>query len=191
MFIGLTAILLHYEKYRELHGMLNRTYFLTRSAFGHDMDANSFRQFQPTLEYIEGQIKPKSENPHRLTLAGDIVIQREKQPIITRQSLINADMVLFQLSICNFGNRECWYWFPRLYILRERVHFGGQPIWRKMVSLEHCQKLFSLFGVTGLEQLKEIIRKSKPDREVRYSSAWDSVPLIQQSIELDRIGSLQ
>ena len=193
MFLGLTAILLHYEKYLILKNLLQWTYFLKLRPFDQNAEANNFMQFWPAFSssYIETHIKPKSEKSNLCTLAGSIVIQREKQPIVSCQSLVNADSVLYQLSLVynhlfQYSFRS--YWFPVLYVYGER--FDRQSIWSKMVSFQHCQKLFPLFGITKLEQLKDIVEKSKPNREMRYDNYFESAPSIQQSINLDEIGTM-
>ena len=119
-----------------------------------------------------------------------MVVKREKQPIITRQSLVNADMVLYQLSSAYTPNS--WGgWFPKLYIYAEGWRSYRQPIWDKMVSRKHCQKLFPLFGVTKFDQLKEMVIRSEPEPSmpVSYPMAFDSAASILQSINLDDIGT--
>jgi hypothetical protein len=59
-----------------------------------------------------------------------------------------------------------------------------------MVSLKHCQKLFPLFGVTEIKQLKEMVEKSKPDKQIRYPNCFVPAPSIQNSIEPDNIGAM-
>jgi hypothetical protein len=192
MFIGSAAILLHYENYRELNSMLHRTYFLRGSPISQNIEPNTFIHFRPAHRYIDEHIKPKSENPRLFTLAGDIVVKREKLPIITKSTLANADLVLYQLSTVfdDSSNPSLWYWFPVLYVYAGNSYSYNQILWSKLVSLKHCQKLFPLFGVTQLAQLIKIVEKSVPNRDYRYSGAYDSAPSIQQSIDLSKIGTL-
>jgi hypothetical protein len=192
MFIGTTAILLHYEKYREIHALLNRTYFLVENPIGRDMQPNTFTQFRPPLRYIEEYIKPKSGKPNLHTLAGDIVVKREKQPIITPQSLVNADIVLYQLSRIYYDANDMYYqvWFPKLYIYGVDTFSYKQSLWSKMVSQRHCEKLFPLFGVTELSQLKKKVENSKHEKEMHYPGALMQVVSIQSSIGLDKIGTM-
>jgi len=188
MFIGLTTILLHTERYCTLNTLLNRSYYLKRSPQDENPEASTFITFRALLDYIEDCIQPKDENPN-LPLVGKIVVNREKKPIITRQSLVDADMVLFQLSmICSSsGHRSHWGWYPMLYVYGE----NNPLIWHNMISRVHCEKLFPLFGVTELEQLKEVIEKSKPYKSIAPYPCFSAPPaLIQQCIELEKIGTL-
>ena len=192
MLVGTTAILLHYEKYSDLNFMLCRTYFLTRGPYNVGVEAKTFRDFRHYPKYIEDHIKPKSEKKNLFTLAGEIAIKREKMPILSRHSIANADVILFQLScVYDFpGDPNYTFWFPRLYIYISNGYFHGQPIWSKMVSLRHCQKLYPLFGVNSIEGLKEMIAKSKPIKNVCYQGSFDSAPSIQDSITTDKIGTM-
>jgi hypothetical protein len=191
LFICTTAIMLYYEKYRDLNRLLYRTYFLRENSFNQDVEPRTFSKFRFTLNnYIDEHIKPTCENPNLYTLAGDITMKRGKTPIINRQSLVNADLVLYQLScIYSYSSDMCHLvWFPMLYVYGEEQHSYKQLIWSKMVSQKHCRKLFSLFEAAELEQLREMIKKNKPDREVRYPRSSEQAASIQQSIEYNKIG---
>lgn len=189
IFICSTAILLHRENYGDLFGMLNRTYFLREYPTDRHHKPCSFTQFMSANSYIEDRIKPKSKEPRLFTLAGDIVVKREKQPIITQQTMASADVVLYQLSRIYDFVRDNWHWFPILYPYI-RSQYSSQQIWSQMISRRHCEKLFPLFGVTQLSQLIEQIQKNEYDNSMRYNGYHSVVPPILHSIELEKIGTL-
>jgi len=189
MFICTIAVLLHHENYKDIFNILNRTYFLHEDHIDQDPKPNSFIQFWSSNHYIENSIKPKGGNPNIHTLAGDILVKREKQQIITKYTMANADVILYQLSrVYNNGHDYC-EWFPILYPYLGS-QYRRQQIWSKMISRRHCEKLFPLFGVTQLSQLVEQIKKKKPDKVVRYPRASYIAPFILQSIELEKIGTM-
>jgi len=152
----------------------------------------TYERLRPVFSYIEKAIKPESEEPRLYTLAGSIAIKREKLPLITKKSLVNADLFLFQLSTAyNFpADLRHWCWFPTLYIYGGVSDYVSQPIWTRMISIKQCQKLFPLFGVTDIALLKDMIEKSKPDRDIRYPESFDSAATILDSIELEKIGTM-
>jgi hypothetical protein len=191
MFIGTMAILINYEKYKEIYNLLYRTYFLTENPVIQKKEANNYTKFRHYFGYIEERIKPKSNIPNNYTLAGDIAVKREKQPLITEKSLNNADIILYQLS-CVYEYPNTLYtppWFPTLYVYCDFYSFS-QPLWSMMVSNRHCEKLFPLFGVTNIKQLKSSVEKSKPDNGLKYSGDFHSAASIQRSIMLDDIGTM-
>ena len=187
-FICTTAILLHFERFSDLHSLLARTYFLRESWHSKTVKAYNFVVFREPLRTIEEICKPKSKNPRLYTLAGDIVVNREKKPLITQTSLANADLVLSQLSRVFDMTRDNsgLHWFPNLYCYYE----GLQNIWVKLISKAYCQKIFPLFGVSSTGALRESVKKCVFDRETGYRNAFNPAPVILNSIELDKIATL-
>jgi hypothetical protein len=111
-FISTIVILLHYGKYKEIHDILSHPYFMKRSFFKNsEIIACGYIEFCKGFERIEMVYKPNSQSPKLYTLAGEMLIKREKKPIITSQKIAEADIMLFQLSgIINFtANRDCHY----------------------------------------------------------------------------------
>ena len=71
-------------------------------------------------------------------LAGDIITKQEKRPIISRKSLAEADVILYQLS-CAFDMEASYIrWFPTLYCYMQMP----QAIWTRLCSKRHCDNLF-------------------------------------------------
>jgi hypothetical protein len=185
-FICTTAILLNYECYKELYQILIHTYFLRKDYFWLALEAKNFVFFRKDLEIIEEVCKPKSENPNLYTLAGDILIKRERKPLYTKNSIANADIVLYQMSCVLETKNNGYYWFPSLYCYAN----CPQVIWQKLVSKEYCKKIMPLFGVTSIDSLKEKIRNTKFGENMRYSGFSGCAPEISHSIKIDSIATL-
>jgi len=143
------------------------------------------RFFIHDFRLIEYTCKPNSENPRLHTLAGEIAVKREKKPIITKESIANTDLILYQLS-CAF--KSGYKWFPTLYCYRSR--YQQQPIWVRMQSRRHCEKLFPLFGVSTIEELKKLVARCKDNRDFSYRGSLGSAPNILSSITLEEIATL-
>jgi hypothetical protein len=77
LFICTTVVLLHFERYNDLHALLNRTYFLNDNPMNRSPKPYTFIQLRHRARYIDNYIKPKSENPNLHTLAGDMISKRE------------------------------------------------------------------------------------------------------------------
>ncbi len=188
MLLCTTAFLYHYEIYEELHVVLNSTYFLRNSYFSHaNVQPKTFMDFRKYFELIEKDYKPKSEKPNLLTLSGEILIGREYKPIITKDSLSFADVLLCQLSfVYDIGSDRSFRWFPTSYIYASET----PNQWIMFRSKKHCEKLLPLFGIKTTEELKTLIVKSRIEREYKYDNCWDSCPSILSCIKVDDIGSL-
>ena len=182
-FVCAIAVLLYYEKYGEINKTLKRTYFLVDGSYGES--AQTFIDFRHHFRVIEGVCKPNCEEPQLHTLAGEITVKREKKPIITKDSMVNADLILYQMS-CALEPKS-FNWFPTMCCYHSRYQL--QAIWTRLVSKRHCEKLFPLFDVNSIEKLKELISKCDPDNRVGYNT-FHPAPNILSSIKLDEIGTL-
>jgi hypothetical protein len=193
MFIGTTAILIHNGCYAHLHGLLTRTYFLNDSPVSANPKPCSYVRFRNGFSFIEEQIKPKTSTPNILTLVGEIASKRDKHPLISKNSIANADVILYQLSDCLDVMKEGWGygWFPKMYIFLGNGYGGDdQQIWSRMVSKRYCEKLLPLFGVRAIEELKTAIQRNKADRDMSYKRGVSSAPNILRSIKLEDIATL-
>lgn len=191
LFIDITAILLHYKCFSELHNLLVRPYFLRKFYSTTEIEANSYCVFRKFSQTIEEVCKPKSSTPNLFTLAGDMIVKREKKPILTEESISNADIVLYQLaSLLSIPQSEkSWQdeWFPTTYV----YHSGFQSIWKRMKSKTYCEEIGPLFGVKTVDEIKNVVKNSVEDENMRYNRSFERAPGILSSISLDEIGTLE
>lgn len=187
-FIASTAILLHYEKFKELHDVLCHTYFLREDYFeGANIKENNYSSFRKYARVIEEVCKPKCDEPRLYTLAGRMLIQREKKPILTDKALANADVVLYQLfDVLEFTKSGYDCWFPTSYAYCK----DGRTMWTRLKSRKYCQKVLPLFGVSTVEELREKIAKCKVSRDMSYSNCFECAPHILSSIKPEEVASL-
>ncbi len=188
MFIAMTTVLLHYGKFKELHNLLVRPYFLKHPLRREAIETRNFFAFRAYCRTIEKVCKPKSKEPNRLTMAGNILTQREKKPVLTKESIANADIVLYQLGeiLPLPKDIERIRWFPTTYVYHSEI----QPMWQKLVSKSYCERIAPLFGVGHVQQVKELVAQSTTDTSMRHRGAWECVPGILASIKLEDIGTL-
>ena len=189
LFIDTIATLLHYEKYKEIYDLLINPYFLRKDKYNDDVDAYGYYVFRTHSRVVEEMCKPKSDKPNRFTMSGDMIISREKKPILTKESISNADLVLYQLgTILPAPPSGGWsdYWFPTSYV----YHQQPQLIWQKLKSKKHCEKIAPLFVANNVEEIKELIKDSKADRDMRYNSSFECARGILNSIKLEEVGTL-
>lgn len=189
LFICVVATLLHYEKFAVLYRMLTSPYFLKKNYFQDDLQMSNFLSFYCYPRIIEEICKPKSSEPNRYTMAGDIIVHREKKPVLTAQTISNADIVLYQLAdILPIPDDKGWgRWIPVTYV----YHTGTQAIWQKMISKTYCERMFPLFNVHSIEKLKEKVALAVDKKEFRHHLAWNTAPAISSVILVDDIGTLE
>lgn len=187
LFITTTALLLHYEKYADIHSMLTHTYFLKRTAFDISLESHTFLKFYTFCNTIEKTCKPKSNEPKRYTMAGDMLIHREQKPILTKETISNADLFLYQMGLTlQIEEDRRGYWFPTTYV----YHGEAQPMWQRLKSKAYCETLFPLFGVKSVDEMKRMIDAVNEDSRMSYNHCFEHAPVIKSNIEVDEIGSL-
>jgi len=147
---------------------------------------HTFVKFRFYLRTIEAVCKPKCENPRLYSLTSEILVKREKKPIITKESLANADVVLYQMSVLLGLDDDRTVWYPQTYCYCSR----NQPIWQKLKSKKYCEKIMPLFGVSTIDELKKSISSFKYNCAISYQHAFEGAPVILSSISEDEIGSI-
>ena len=187
LFITATALLLHYEKYADIYSLLTHTYFLRQNTQDSSVESRTFLRFRPYFRTIEEECKPKSDSPKRFTMAGDMLIHRERKPILTKESIANADLLLYQLG-CTLHIEDSRYsfWFPTTYV----YHNGPQPMWQKLKSRAYCTNILPLFGAKNIDELKKKIDSVGIGMQVHYNFDFNYAAMIKNSINVNEIGSL-
>jgi hypothetical protein len=185
MFIGTIVILLNFEKFSEIRNLLMRTYFLCHLSSDCSSRAHLFNEFRPSLEFIENNIKSKLDPPRPVILAGQMLINREKFPLITKESLVCADLFLYHFSILNLNKLECWIPLLRIYTTNSIL---SKMIWNKMVSRNYCTKLYSLFNVNNISDLKDFIKQNANNTSMFFKYSDTPVQIVSL-IDIDKIAS--
>lgn len=192
LFICAVAFLRHTQRYKDIHELLINTYFLTSSCLDDTVKPANYCRFRFHSRLIEEQYKPTTENKDKFTLVGHVLCnEREKKPIFTNEAIAEADLFLyqvayaFQLTEDETQYREP-YWFPTCYVYAKT----WPSEWTRMKSKKYCSKMFELFGVKTIDELKETLKNCVMDREMRYNGSFDAAPAILNCVKLDEIGSM-
>lgn len=192
LFICLIAFLRNRQKYSDIHSILTNTYFLLDSHLSDTVNQANYCGFRFHSRIIEDVYKPTTEQKNLFTLLGNtICLEREKLPVYSREAIAEADVFLYQVrgALTLTERKPHWrdsYWFPTCY-----VYAKSQPEeWRRMASARYCKRMFELFGVGSIEELKDVLKECFTEREMRYGGSFDSVPGILGCIKLEEIGSV-
>lgn len=134
-----------------------------------------------------------TERKAKHTLLGDVLCnEREKLPIYTKERLAQADLFLYQVfNAMNLTmGKDSWrwdtYWFPTLYVYTSE----GVSEWKKLKSVKHCEKVFPLFNVNNIDELKKAIEKCVKEREMKYSGDFYRAFAILNCVKLEEIGTI-
>lgn len=63
-------------------------------------------------------------------------------------------------------------------------------MWQKLKSKTYCLKIAPLFGVTTIDELKNIVQNSVVDERMKYNYAWECANSILSSIDFEDIATL-
>lgn len=191
LFICTIVFLRHEQDYSSINGILDRTYFLTASCLDSRLYESNYCLFRHYSSPIDEEYKPSTENKNKITLLGDTLCSREKLPIYTRESIAEADLFLYQVRNA-FELVENPYmlkdvWFPLTYIY---VHNMPEE-WERMKSRKYCEKMFELFGVSDIQELKNIVKECVYDRDMAHRGYGSAAPALLSCIKLEEIGSIK
>ena len=179
-FISTIAMLLHYRKYKEIYSIIHSPYFLKRNSLYTDVDTFDFTKFRCYLYFLEKVCK-KFYKINSYSYSAELLINREKKPIITKKNLIEADLLLYRL-----GSIDKYEWFPYLYFYGQ----SDNSMWIKLKSKSYCEEIFPLFGVNSIEELKQCIAKAKSNNKIKYRESWDYATNILDYIKIEEIATL-
>ncbi len=193
MFICTIAFLRYHKMYDTINKILTNTYFLRNSPFDEKINPTNYSHFRHHSRIIEEQYKPTTDKKNKFTLLGDVIYnEREKLPIYSKEAIAQADLFLYQvfnaMKVTIDENYRPFdtYWFPTMYIYTT----AGVTEWEKLKSKKYCEKMFPLFNVTNIEDLKTAIKECIPERDMGYRSYYFSAPSILSCIKIDEIGTL-
>lgn len=178
------ALLRYYERYGEIHNLLTRTYFFKnrhQDSVPCHIDKLNFHS-----RLIEGKYKEQSSSPNLFSMMSNMLMAREKRPVITAERLVEADLIIFEVIRFCIGVEH--QWFPRTYVYQNKV----EAFWVRMTSKRECEKYLCLFGLTDIESFKKRVEQLGANGVQRYSypMAHDRPTLIIDSITADAIASM-
>lgn len=189
LFICIVTFLRYFERFDILNIVLSNTYFLTNSGLSSKTNPCSYFSFRCYSRSVDNNYRNEIGS-RLLTIAGNtLCCDREKKPIYTKTKLALADLFLYQVGNgFNLSNRSSHLtrWFPMCYVYCDDESNG----WEKLVSKRYCRNICTLFGVTSIDQLKQIISTCGFDENVCYREAFSSAPAILNYINLEDIGTM-
>lgn len=189
LFLCSITYMLHNKLFSDINKMLVHTYFLRRYVMDERTQESSYGLFCFNTYSLENWLKHKiPELKPQLTPIGHILcFERENYPIYTRRALADTDLFLFQIyDGLNLDITDTSAWYPTCYIYTDTDY----SIWQKLKSKKFCEKIFKLFGVNSIDNLKNRISKCRNEPAKIYENARLPAPTIRCFINIQDIGTL-
>ena len=184
LFLYTLTYLLHHEMFSDIHNVLFHTYFLRRSFMSNAEFEAGYVAFLFDCYPIDNWLRKIPEFSQRLTPTGHLICcEREKLPVYTQKAIAQTDLFLFQVRDM-FSLPTNKPWTPWCYIYTERE----VSMWQKLKSKEFCEKVFKLFDIHSIDELRRLVERSGTKPAYVYDHCLELAPSITAYIKVNEIG---
>ena len=188
LFLCSVTYLLHNELFHELSEVLVHTYFLRRYVLSDERQESTYGAFYFNPCALDNQLKRLHDFKQLLTPIGHLLcVEREYRPIYTGKAIANTDLFLFQIQDgLELGIADSPSWYPMCYIYATTDY----SMWQKLKSRKFCERMFKLFDVESIEDLKQKISRCRSKPTFIYDNVIIPAPTIHNFITIQDIGTL-
>lgn len=191
LMITTTTLFMALEKYHELAVFLQHKYICGKFNYNHSGKEVEFSAFIMPFCKLRGKKSPQGGTYRNY--AAEVLIHRELYPYINKESMIAADILMFQLSCMyyQFSNINLWNPHTTPYFSHDNSVLCA--FWHKLLSRSECQKLLGLFQVENISRLRDKIKEFQRREEMKLSGASPYIvmqsPYIEYYIHYDEIAT--
>lgn len=144
----------------------------------------------PTSEILDIYYKNEKEK-NFITPIGELLLKRIPHNL-TKEYLIDGDLLCCYISYMNYDNFEKYDWFPFTHIHKKR--YESYNLFRKLTSKKFFNSVKTMFDVDTVEEFKQKVISTRTlplgRGEVRFSHPmFGYVKPIEEYIDLDKICS--
>ena len=194
IFLYLVAYGLKYKNYDILGDLFYSPYYLD-DTFDYKRDISHFvnidnRGSIPTSEILDIYYKNEKEM-NLVTPIGELLLKRVPSNL-TREYIIDADLLCCYISYMDYDKFEKNDWFPYTHVHKHRSE--PYDLFRRLTSKKFFNSVKTMFDVDNVEEFKEKVISTRNLRlgkgEVRFDNPmFGYVKPIEEYIDLDKIGS--
>ena len=197
LFISILAVFLRRESYKEAGYLLGRTYFHSRGYHGTNLDDSYFIFYSGSLHtQLDDAIKKRDGKQYHSGTA-KCWIERIDEINVLKEDFIFADLICFNYAV--YGNEYLsdFKWFPVTYIYQNQYNSCILSLGKKLISREQISKILPLFNFSDLDSFIQHFTEKEQEilkglhRDYRYSSAYESAPLLGYSIKSEELGKVR
>jgi hypothetical protein len=191
MIISTTVYCFYYQVYDVINSYVKRTYYLQHPDFSQEwIEEQTIANLKPNEFFIQKYFKHlalniNNENTYKLSYTAIQMLEREYLPILSRSSIINADMLIYWLTSLNLSDQYPWFPMTYGYTGNSNDHFV-----KKFKSKSYCMSILPLFGVDSIENLKVLIKEHPLERGIRYQGGSGCPADTYRYLVNDDIGTL-
>lgn len=192
IFIYVVAFYLKTKNNEALSYILSKTYFVNK--YGNN-DDQSFDIFYDNNENFDRAVSQK-DNQKYYSGTANYWVNNINVEVCNKNEFVFADIFCYNAAIFNENYTKKWYWFPITYIYG-RTEYRNSLFRQFAVHLkskEHLQDVVEIMGFSDIQAFKkkyiEVETKMNEGdfREYRYSSAFETAPVMCQYIKAEELG---
>lgn len=180
LFLSVVTILLSKELFDMIHELVSHHFCIIegrRMSSPQEVSFMSFRKYNYTLNQYKNDIRQL----HRVSVVADTMKQNAVK--VRFDDMVRADLLLYYLSLI-YPNKSKYefYWYPELSIYNQQF-----IILPKLASLRYFNKAKDLFGVSSVEQYKNLVSSIKEPE--RYD-VYHNIPLASKGLSVEEVGTI-
>ena len=182
IFLYTATLLLKNHRFESLSILLKRPYPIERTA-GRIEFEYFFTVFNEYCQYLD-RYRNSRLNLNRVSVAADIVMERLNSKYVTKEELIDTDLVLHYSGLLLISQS----WFPRISIYRR---YWNSPVCiQKMQSKRYFEMIKVLFGVDNVKELSDKISQLDKNLYNGVRTAYYSFPQIFNVFDISNIAKI-
>lgn len=169
MFLRSVAVLIRVEDFGGVAYLLGQSFYVRPQGMGEESPMRPFTVFQRSLESLE----PERRRRKRLSLHGDLLMERNGGDGLTFQQLMQADLVLFIRDCLDSVRIErSQRWWPHSLVFSER-QYGPFEVFARCESERYFESFKRVLGVGSPEEIRAL-KDAFGDRRLQ-APRWDYV----------------
>jgi len=197
IFIYTIGFLLKQKNYKEIGYLLGRTYFALKNYLNQNT-GSSFSLFYSESYHVrlDNAVKER-DGKNYYSGTSEYWLSSIDINCCSKEDFISADILCYNYSVYGNGYLDDWKWFPITYVYANEDNNYITKLGRQLLSREKLDKILQIFNYDHAQSFIDKcieIEKSIQNgfyRDYRYSSAFESAPLISFSIKASQIGTVR
>ena len=196
LFLYTIAHYLRNKKYSDVGYFLSKTYF-NQWNYSSGTRADGYSMFYSGSDYkrLHNAVCSK-DNQRYYSGTAKYWLEHIDINFCSKGQLIQADLLCYNYSLYGKDYIPNWAWFPCLYIYESKYDRMFGDFASKMISQERTKEILPLFGYESIEEFTKKFAEVEADnsnqyKNTRYSSCFESAPLLEYYIKSDRIATLK
>lgn len=188
LFLYFIATLFNLRKYKEAAFFIHSQYFFHYNSG--ELRNSGIEIFNSYIGSLD-EIRNKRLNLRRVSITADLIKQRANLQNINFDKIIEADLVLHYLTNLEGNN---YAWFPRCSVYSPRF-FSRIELFERMVSLQHFNKIKTLFRVEDIDSFKRkyqsYLSRVEEGSQRHFVSFEYEIPPIERVFNIEKIGTIE